>query len=62
MTKSAEDQSPQVSTCHETPRGRIALALSILRQRRFCKDCALHADQAVLALLGASIDEIRRVS
>jgi hypothetical protein len=39
------------------PRNR--LALSILQQRTFCAPCLAHVDEAVLALLGATLDELR---
>jgi hypothetical protein len=37
-----------------------ALALSILQHRHFCDDCEPHAEQAILALLGATVDELRQ--
>ena len=37
---------------------RIALGLSILQHRPFCTSCAPHADQARLALLGATVQEL----
>lgn len=39
--------------------GRIALALSILQHRSFCPACRKNVDDARLALLGASIEELR---
>jgi hypothetical protein len=41
---------------------RIALALSILGHRTFCTDCAGHVEQAVLALRGATIDELQEMT
>ena len=42
--------------------GRIRLALSILNHRPFCSDCRRHVDAAALALTGATIDEIQRLT
>jgi hypothetical protein len=40
-------------------RGRIALALSVLQQRRFCPTCRPSVTDAIGALKGKTIDQIR---
>ena len=40
-------------------RGRIALALSVLQHRRFCSDCRSSVTDAIGALNGKSIDQLR---
>jgi hypothetical protein len=50
---------PPVPETLDEAHGRLRLALSILQHRHFCPDCTRHVDQAVLALLGGTVDEIR---
>lgn len=56
MTSGAE-----VEARHEfrQANARIVLALSILGHRPWCPDCRSDADDTRMALLGATIDELR---
>jgi hypothetical protein len=51
-----------MSAPEQTTDPRVALALSVLQHRTFCPDCAKHVDQIILALRGATLDEIVRLT
>lgn len=45
----------------EEPDPRIRLALSIAEHRRFCSTCGPTIDEIVLALLGATLEDLRQL-
>ena len=58
MTAPARDHARPDPRLEVDYAARVALALDILAHRHCTDNCTRHADQAVLALRGATLDEI----